>query len=221
MPLVQKSLIKLCNQKGKLVVTATEMLESMINQPCPTRAEVSDVANAILDGSDAVMLSGETAVGQYPVEAVEMMTRIANETEKAVKSNVEDTPYINISDTVSRAIKDICQSMPVHKVITLTRSGYTARMIARFKIKQPIIAATPEIKVKKQLELIFGVYPILVNFSEERDRISAVANQLHEMRLVDDEETVLFTAAMRTTMKHASNSIEIHNIKELRKFASS
>ena len=220
-PLVQKSLIKLCNQKGKLVVTATEMLESMINQPCPTRAEVSDVANAILDGSDAVMLSGETAVGQYPVDAVEMMTRIANETEKAVKSNVEDTPYINISDTVSRAIKDICQSMPVHKVITLTRSGYTARMIARFKIEQPIIAVTPEIKVKKQLELIFGVYPVLVSYNEERDRISAVANQLHEMRLVDDEETVLFTAAMRTTMKHASNSIEIHNIKELRKFVSS
>jgi pyruvate kinase len=220
-PLVQKSLIKLCNQKGKLVVTATEMLESMINQPCPTRAEVSDVANAILDGSDAVMLSGETAVGQYPVEAVEMMTRIANETEKAVKSNVEDTPYINISDTVSRAIQDICQSMPVHKVITLTRSGYTARMIARFKIAQPIIAATPEIKVKKQLELIFGVYPVLVNYNEEKDRISAVANQLHKMRLVDDEETVLFTAAMRTTMKHASNSIEIHNIKELRKFVSS
>ena len=220
-PLVQKSLIKLCNQKGKLVVTATEMLESMINQPSPTRAEVSDVANAILDGSDAVMLSGETAVGQYPVEAVEMMTRIANETEKAVKSNVEETPYINISDTVSRAIQDICQCMPIHKVITLTRSGYTARMIARFKIAQPIIAVTPEIKVKKQLELIFGVYPVLVNFSEEKDRISAVANQLHEMHLVDDEETVLFTAAMRTTMKHASNSIEIHNIKELRNFASS
>jgi pyruvate kinase len=220
-PLVQKSLIKLCNQKGKLVVTATEMLESMINQPNPTRAEVSDVANAILDGSDAVMLSGETAVGQYPVDAVEMMNRIATETEKAVKSNVEDTEYINISDTVSRAIKDICQCMPIHKVITLTRSGYTARMITRFKIGQPIIAVTPDIKVKKQLELIFGVYPVLVNFSEEKDRISEVANQLHEMRLVDDEETVLFTAAMRTTMKHASNSIEIHNIKELRNFASS
>ena len=220
-PLVQKSLIKLCNQKGKLVVTATEMLESMINQPSPTRAEVSDVANAILDGSDAVMLSGETAVGQYPADAVEMMTRIANETEKAVQSHVEETAYINISDTVSRAIQDICECMPIHKVITLTRSGYTARMIARFKIAQPIIAVTPEIKVKKQLELIFGVYPVLVNFSEEKDRISAVANQLHEMQLVDDEETVLFTAAMRTTMKHASNAIEIHNIKELRKFASS
>jgi len=220
-PLVQKSLIKLCNQKGKLVVTATEMLESMINQPCPTRAEVSDVANAILDGSDAVMLSGETAVGQYPGEAVEMMTRIANETEKAVKTQVEDTLYINISDTVSRAIHDICQCMPVNKVITLTRSGYTARMIARFKIAQPIIAVTPEIKVKKQLELIFGVYPVLINYKEEKDRISAVANQLHKMHLVDDEETVIFTEGVRTAMEHASNSIEIHNIKELREFSSS
>ena len=219
-PLVQKSLIKLCNQKGKLVVTATEMLESMINQPFPTRAEVSDVANAILDGSDAVMLSGETAVGQYSVEAVDMMTRIANETEKAVESQVEDTSFINISDTVSRAIQDICQCMPIDKVITLTRAGYTARMIARFKIAQPIIAVTPDSKVKKQLELIFGVYPVLESFKEEKDRISTVANQLHELRLVSDEETVLFTAAMRTTMKHASNSIEIHNIRELRNFAS-
>jgi pyruvate kinase len=220
-PLVQKSLIKLCNQKGKLVVTATEMLESMINNPSPTRAEVSDVANAILDGSDTIMLSGETAVGQYPVESVEMMTRIANETEKAVKSNVEDTPFINISDTVSRAIQRISQSMPVHKVIPLTRSGYTARMIARFKIAQPIIAVTPEIKVKKQLELVFGVYPVLINYREEKDRILTVANQLHEMKLVDDEDTVLFTEGIRTTMEHASNSIEIHKIKELREFASS
>jgi pyruvate kinase len=217
-PLVQKSLIKLCNQKGKLVVTATEMLESMINQPNPTRAEVSDVANAILDGSDTVMLSGETAVGQYPVESVDMMNRIANETEKAVASKVEDSDFINISDTVSRAIQRICQSMPVHKVITLTRSGYTAKMISRFKIQQLIIAVTPDGKVKRQLELVFGVYPVLIDYREEKDRVSAVANQLHKMRLVNDEETVLFTSAARTTMKHASNSIEIHKIKELRKF---
>jgi pyruvate kinase len=220
-PLVQKSLIKLCNQKGKLVVTATEMLESMIHQPNPTRAEVSDVANAILDGSDAVMLSGETAVGEYSVDAVEMMARIANETEQAVKSNVEDTAFINISDTVSKAIQEICQSMPVDKVIPLTRSGYTARMIARFKIAQQIIAVTPEIKVKKKLELIFGVYPVLIDYRNEKDKIAAVAKRLNEMKLVTDEETVLFTSAMRTVMKHASNSIEIHKIKELREFLSS
>jgi pyruvate kinase len=220
-PLVQKYIIKLCNQKGKLVITATEMLESMINQPNPTRAEVSDVANAILDGSDAVMLSGETAMGQYPLESVEMMTRIANETEKAVKSKVENTSYINISDTISRAIQDICQCMPIHKVIPLTRSGYTARMIARFKIVQPIIAVTPDIKVKKQLELIFGVYPVLINYHKDKDRLLAVTNKLHEVHLVDDEETVLFTEGVRTAMEHASNSIEIHNIKELRELASS
>jgi len=219
-PLVQKSLIKLCNQWGKLVVTATEMLESMVHQPIPTRAEVSDVANAMLDGSDAIMLSGETAMGEYPIEAIKMMTRIANENEKAVKSNVEGAHFINVSDTVSRAIQDICQSMPIDKVITLTRSGYTARMITRFKLAQPIIAVTPEIKVKKQLELIFGVQPVLINYLGEKDRISAVANQLCEMRLLTDIETVLFTAAERTTMKHASNSIEIHKIEELRKFAS-
>jgi pyruvate kinase len=220
-PLVQKSLIKLCNQKGKLVVTATEMLESMINQPNPTRAEVSDVANAILDGSDAIMLSGETAVGQYPVESVEMMTRIANETERAVKSNVEDTSFINISDTVSRAIQRISQTMPVQKVIPLTRSGYTARMIARFKITQPIIAVTPDLKVKRQLQLIFGVYPVMINYPEEKDRLLTVANQLYKTHLVDDEETALFTEGVRTAMEHASNSIEIHKIKELRKFAAS
>ena len=220
-PLVQKSLIKLCNQKGKLVVTATEMLESMIHEPCPTRAEVSDVANAILDGSDAVMLSGETAVGGYPVEAVKMMTRIANETEKVVKSNVEDTAFVNISDTVSKAIQRICQSMPVHKVITLTRSGYTARMIARFKVTQPIIAVTPDVRVKRQLELIFGVEPVLINYLKEKDRISHVGNQLCAMGLMNEKETVLFTSAVRTTMEHASNSIEIHKIEELRRFSSS
>jgi len=123
-------------------------------------------------------------------------------------------------DTVSKAVQRICLGMPVHKVVPLTRSGYTARMIARFKIAQPIIAVTHELKVKKQLELTFGVYPVLINYHKEKDRISTVANRLHEMRLVDNEETVLFTEGVRTTMEHASNSIEIHKIEELREFAS-
>jgi len=219
-PLVQKSLIKMCNQKGKLVITATEMLESMIHNPCPTRAEVSDVANAILDGSDAVMLSGETAVGEYPVESVKMMTRIANETEKVVKSNVEDTAYVNISDTISKAIQRISQSMAVHKVVTLTRSGYTARMITRFRIAQPVIAVTPDLKVKRQLELIFGVEPVQISYLEEKDRITHVANRLCDLGLLNEKETVLFTSGVRTKMKHASNSIEIHKIEELKQFYS-
>ena len=217
-PLAQKSIIRLCNQRGKIVVTATEMLESMIYQPTPTRAEVSDVANAILDGTDAVMLSGETSIGKYPVESVSMMSRIARETETAARSHVEDGKFINISDTVSKAVQRICQNMPVNKIVTLTRSGYTARMIARFRIVQPIIAVTPEKRVKKQLELVFGVYPVHIDYRNEKDRILAVANKLHSMGLIKDEDTVLFTAAFRTAMKHASNLIEIHNIRELMHF---
>lgn len=214
-PLVQKSLVRKCNQAGKTVVTATEMLESMMNQPNPTRAEVSDVANAILDGTDATMLSGETAVGNYPVEAVAMMARIAGETEKATKSSVKTEGFVNISDTVSWSIQRICESMPLTKIVTLTRSGYTAKMISRFKIAEPIIAVTPSPKVKKQLELVYGVLPVLFDYKKEEDRILSVACMLYSMNLLIPEDLVLFTAAFRTKMKHASNLIEIHTLKEL------
>jgi len=217
-PLIQKSIIKSCNQRGKLVITATEMLESMIQRPIPTRAEVSDVANAILDGTDAIMLSGETAIGKYPVESVSMMSRIAAEAEKMTRSHVEEEGFINISDTVSKAVQRICRIMPIDKVVTLTRSGYTAKMIARFKISQPIIAVTPDSRVKKQLELLFGVYPANIDYQEKEDHILCVANTLYSRGIINDEDIVLFTAAFRTTTKHASNLIEIHNVKELRDY---
>jgi pyruvate kinase len=111
--------------------------------------------------------------------------------------------------------------MPLDKVVTLTKTGYTARMIARFKIGQPIIAVTPDLKVKKQLELTFGVQPVYIDYLEEKDRISAVTNKLYSLRLLADKETALFTAGERTMMKHASNSIEIHKIEELRKYSGS
>lgn len=214
-PLIQKSIIKKCNQNGKTVVTATEMLESMTYQPIPTRAEVSDVANAILDGTEVIMLSGETAIGHYPVESVLMMSKIADETEKAAKSQIEDEGFVNISDTMSKAVQRICQEMPVDKVVTLTRSGYTARMISRFKILQPIIAVTPDKRVKRQLELSFGVYSVHMDYLKEDDRILATANKLHAMELIHDQDTVLFTAAFRTSKPHSSNLIEIHRVREL------
>jgi pyruvate kinase len=214
-PHVQKSIIRKCNQRGKIVVTATEMLESMTHQPSPTRAEVSDVANAILDGTEVTMLSGETAVGQYPVESVSMMSRIANETEKAVESHVEDEGFINVSDTISKAVQKTCQEMPVDKVITLTRSGYTARMISRFKLVQPIIAVTPDSRVKRQLELSFGVYPVHIDYLKEKDHILATANKLRSGGIIRDRDTILFTAAFRTSKQHSSNLIEIHDIREL------
>ena len=214
-PHVQKSIIRKCNQRGKIVVTATEMLESMTHQPSPTRAEVSDVANAILDGTEVTMLSGETAVGQYPVESVSMMSRIAYEAEKAVESHVEDEGFINVSDTISKAVQKTCQEMPVDKVITLTRSGYTARMISRFKLVQPIIAVTPDSRVKRQLELSFGVYPVHIDYLKEKDHILATANKLRSGGIIRDKDTILFTAAFRTSKQHSSNLIEIHDIREL------
>ncbi len=217
-PLVQKSIIKRCNQAGKPVITATDMLESMIYKPIPTRAEVSDIANAILDGADAIMLSGETSIGKYPVESVSIMSRIAKEVEASAKSYVEDGCFLDVSDSVSKSIKQMSKTMPISTVVTLTRSGYTAKMISRFRILQPIIAITPDEKVRRQLELVFGVYPIHMDYRNKKDRILAVAKRLHSLKLINDDDMVLFTAAFRTTTKHASNLIEIHNIGELLKF---
>ncbi|MCW4023026.1 MAG: pyruvate kinase [Candidatus Bathyarchaeota archaeon] len=214
-PLVQKSLIRMCNQEGKPVVTATEMLESMMQHPHPTRAEVSDVANAILDGTDATMLSGETAVGKYPVEALTMMARIAQEAQKATQNSVQKLGFINISDTVSWSITKICESMPITKIVTLTRSGYTAKMISRFKVEEPVIAVTPNLYVKKQLELVYGVIPVHYDYTSKDDRLMSVASKLHKLKLLHIEDLVLFTAAFRTKIPHSSNLIEIHALKEL------
>ncbi|MEM3564433.1 MAG: pyruvate kinase [Candidatus Jordarchaeaceae archaeon] len=214
-PLIQKNIIRRCNQLGKAVITATQMLESMINNPTPTRAEASDVANAILDGSDAVMLSGETSIGKYPVECVEMMTKIAKEAERMVTSKVEMNGYINISQTVSKSINLIANSMPIDKIVTLTRSGYTARMIARFRLKQPIIAVTENEMVKRQLEIVYGVEPVHLKYREAPDIIRYTAQILREKALIQDEDYVLFTAGIRTRQPHESNLIEIHRIADL------
>jgi len=214
-PLVQKSIIRKCNQKGKIVVTATEMLGSMTYQSMPTRAEVSDVANAILDGTDVTMLSGETAIGHYPVESVLMMSKIANETENEVKNHIIDEEFINISETISTAVQRICQEMPIDQVVTLTRSGYTARMITRLKIQQPIIAVTPNKLVKKQLELSFGVYPVYIDYLKDEDHILIVTNKLHSKGVIHYQDIILFTAAFRTSKLNSSNLIEIHKIKDL------
>jgi len=164
------------------------------------------------------MLSGETAIGKYPEESVSMMSRISAEAEKAVRNHIEEEGFINISDTISKAVQRICRMMPIDKVVTLTRSGYTAEMIARFKIPQPIIAVTPDRRVKKQLELLFGVYPANIDYRAQEDHILYAANTLHSMGIIKDEDIVLFTAAFRTMTKHASNLIEIHNVKELRNY---
>ncbi len=219
-PLIQKEIIRKCNQRGRISITATQMLESMIRAPTPTRAETSDVANAILDGSDAVMLSGETAVGAHPIEAVGTMSKIAREVENSVPNRVRMTGYFNISDTVSKSIHHITEIMPLDKIVPITRSGYTARMIARFRLDVPIIAVTDDPITAGQLGLIFGVLPVRIGKVPQTKRVLRVAEYLCRRGLLQKDETVLFTSGVRTSQKHASNLIEIHKAAELLKFSS-
>jgi len=167
-PVAQKMLVSKCNDLGKPIIVATQMLESMIKSPVPTRAEVSDIANAVFDGADAVMLSEETALGDFPVEAVSMMTRVACKvendhlylkTEKA-KRHMKG-PAMNVSDAITSETVDLAERINAKCIVALTRSGLTALMVARYKPQQPLIAFTPCEITARQLLLSFGCNPII------------------------------------------------------------
>ena len=170
-PMIQKMLIKKCNDAGKIVITATQMLESMIKSPVPTRAEVSDIANAILDGTDAVMLSEETTLGMYPVEAVKMMSRVAHD----IEHNYPERQLIpkverggrSITDSVTGSVVKIAHDLDAKVIIALTKTGYTARMISRHKPESIIVAVTSDITTLHQLNLSFGCLPVLIDSYKE------------------------------------------------------
>ncbi|MCS6842276.1 MAG: pyruvate kinase [Roseiflexus sp.] len=175
-PIVQKQLIEAANMAGKPVITATQMLDSMIRSPRPTRAEASDVANAIIDGTDAVMLSGETATGAYPVEAVRMMARIAEVAEASGRRGDHSHEIIwrfqeqpTVAAAVSAAAHAIVQSLPVTAIVAFTMSGSTARLMARQRPKTPIFAFTPSEAVYRQLSLVWGVTPVLSPYVDRLD----------------------------------------------------
>ena len=175
LPFIQKELIKTCYRNGKKVITATQMLESMIHNPRPTRAEISDVANAIYDGTSAIMLSGETAVGKYPVEAVKTMAKIAEKTEGNInyKTRFErhDQPITNITDAVSHSTCAAAFDLGAKAIITVSQSGYTARKVSRFRPECVIIAATTSHKVYNQLALNWGVLPTLAAVQKTTDAL--------------------------------------------------
>ncbi|MES0341524.1 MAG: pyruvate kinase, partial [Candidatus Humimicrobiaceae bacterium] len=179
-PSVQKNIIRKANLEGKPVITATQMLNSMIGNPRPTRAEVSDVANAIIDGSDAVMLSGETAIGKYPVKSLEMMVRITKETEKtldydailrnnAILRKNLGIKHNTITEAISFAACEIANILGVDAIITSTESGFTARQVSKSRPKSMIIATSPNQWVVRQLMLSWGVIPILTRSSKNID----------------------------------------------------
>ena len=175
-PLIQKEIIDRCNFLGKPVITATQMLESMIHSPVPTRAEVSDVANAILDGTDAIMLSEETTLGEYPVEAVEVMTKVALELEANMSHEFamnegESDEDVPVTDSVTASVVNTAQDVGAKIIFAFTEGGLTARMISRFKPDASIIAPTPVESTFHRLALIGGCYPVLVNKKKNVDKV--------------------------------------------------
>ena len=199
-PAAQKMMIKKCNKAGKPVITATQMLDSMIENPRPTRAEASDVANAIYDGTDATMLSGETAMGDYPVASVDTMNRIARETEKALQyEQLIDRPDLTPAKTITNSIcHDTCKTayeLDASAIITSTRSGYTARMVSKYRPYAPIIAVTPNKKVFNKLILSWGVKPVLADITQNTDEmIDKSVEATKEAGYIENGDLAVITA---------------------------
>ncbi|AGX45250.1 pyruvate kinase [Clostridium saccharobutylicum] len=217
-PAVQKMIIRKCNAAGKPVVTATQMLDSMIRNPRPTRAEVSDVANAILDGTDAIMLSGESANGTYPVEAVSTMAKIAEETEKqleykvAISAAKSHTPAI--SGVISRAASNAANELNANAVITSTQTGATAKRISQCRPECPIIAVTPDEVVARQLAFSWGVYPVVASKMESTDEMLEKSVEIAKANdYVKSGDTVILAAGVPVDQVGATNLLKVSIVK--------
>lgn len=212
-PVIQKKIIKKCNFKGKIVIVATEMLESMINNSQPTRAEVSDIANAILDGADALMLSAESTIGKYPVEAVECMSKTARTTEPFVKQLFVDD-VVNkkktTSEAISYAVKNLCKELNFDKIICLTYEGHTAQRISRFKVNKPILALTSSDELARQLMLYYGVHAIHLKENFWNPSTKKVLRDLYKRGILMKSDFVLFTAGLYTLKENNTNTNTIH-----------
>ncbi len=214
-PLMQKMLVRKCNAAGKPVITATQMLMSMVNNPRPTRAEVTDIANAVLDGTDALMLSEETAMGNHPVEAVSVMSRIASNTESSADfSEVMEKRVIperaTTPDAISHAASMVARSLGSAAIITPTSSGSTARMIARYRPTQPIIAISPHPATVARLSLIWGVVAVAVDDLLDTDDMTKKARDIAgKMGLVKTGDTVVITAGVPIGVEGTTNLIKV------------
>lgn len=214
-PLIQKRIIHLCNQKGIPVITATQMLDSMIHNPRPTRAEASDVANAIMDGTDAVMLSGESAVGDYPVESVKMLARIAIEVEPSIQV-VNYPPNRNDdADAISEALHAIDDTLNLQCIVTLTETGYTAKLASEERPQAPIVAYTPNPKVYRRLSLNWGVRPVLFG-GFEGETLESVLSQIEAdllaRRFVAPGDKILVMGGIPFATAGSTNFLKIHTI---------
>jgi pyruvate kinase len=216
-PILQKRLIMTANRMGIPVITATQMLDSMVSSPRPTRAEVSDVANAILDGTDAVMLSNETAVGKFPIEAVKTMAQIAVRTEQEhLRRNSSDSGR-SIPNAISQAVGQIAEQLDAAAIMTLTKSGATARNVSKFRPKKPILAVTPHVDVARQLQMVWGVKPLLVlDLPSTGQTFQAAVNVSQEKELLREGDLVVMTAGTLQGVSGSTDLIKVEVITAIR-----
>lgn len=221
-PYHQKRIIRLCNEASKPVITATQMLSSMVESPRPTRAEASDVYNAIIDGTDAIMLSNESASGRFPVEAVETMSTIAAIAEQHIWHNrpptwnsfeVKGGPE-GSSDAISEATYHISEALNPRAIVTTTLSGYTARRVARERPRTPILCVTPNPVTYRQMALVWGVYPLLVpQFSTIDEMIEVITTTAYKEQLVRRGDTLIIIAGVPFGVAGQTNLLKIHTVE--------
>jgi len=218
-PMVQKEIIRKCNQAGKPVITATQMLESMVNAPRPTRAEVTDVANAIFDGTDAIMLSEETSIGKYPVQAVKMMAKIAREAE-------DELPYEQIlsergrwleqetDELISYSACHTAQSLGAAALVAFTQSGSTAGRVSKYRPRMPILAITPDAVVVGRLMLRWGVYPFQTARASSVDELFTTAAKLSkELGLAKPGDYIVITGGIPVGVAGSTNLLKVEKIQ--------
>ncbi len=215
-PLIQKRIIQLCNQKGVPVITATQMLDSMIHNPRPTRAEASDVANAIMDGTDAVMLSGESAVGDYPVEAVQMLARIAAEVEPSIQFINYPPPRPQDSEAIAEALQAIDKNLDLQCVVALTETGYTARLASEERLHAPVVAYTPNPTTYRRLNLSWGVRPILLQFclGSLEEMLPQIEADLLKRQFAAPGDRVLIMGGIPMGHSGGTNFLKIHHLPQ-------
>lgn len=219
-PLIQKRIIRKCNQAGKPVITATQMLESMIHNPRPTRAETSDVANAILDGTDAVMLSGETATGRYPLEAISLMVRVAADVEgdkvlqeKAFHPLPEVRGYRSLPEAIGQAACRVAENVGAAGILAFTQTGSTAVLVAKYRPSLPIFAVTPSVAVRRRLALSAGVRSLRVDIEGDTEaQIRSVEEAVLNSGLLKKGDVVIITMGSPVSAPGTTNMLKVHRL---------
>ena len=217
-PIVQKMMIKKCYKDGKPVITATQMLDSMIKNPRPTRAESSDVANAVYDGTSAIMLSGESAMGKYPIESVKTMVRIAKMADESIDygsklAAMQFDTMENITNAISYATCTIALQLKAVAIISATQSGQTARMISRFRASCPIIATTSNPRVQRQLCISWGVIPLLVGAATNVEQMFEIGvKKALDIKLVKQGDIIVITAGGPVGITGTTNILKVETV---------